>query len=359
MDTINELISRRDALKVGTGMIAGAGFGIDTPAPGAQTEAKPSRLREYSWVHGFNYQPSWGSHGITIWNDFREATFAKEVELGLKHFPRLNALRIWFSYDAHLADPKRFLAAAKRAAELLAQRRVKMIPVIFNGWHSLVDFGGFSREQLSSSFHNKPSFGSHRQYLRELIEAVRSAGDLLMYDISNEPFNNGGKEKGSIELRFLETMARQIRELDSKTPVSVGTQGCPGVGGPGDLDLIDSFVDVHAVHPYWIPHIPAETHAENFAKMVKHLERLDKPAIATECCWGSNDDATRVRYIQHDLGLLKQAGIGFLPHGLNHSRVADLHRPVPGRSWETMYMGFIEPDGSIRPGHEVYNEFCG
>ncbi len=179
-----------------------------------------------------------------------------------------------------------------------------------------------------------------------------------MYDISNEPFNNGGKEKGSIQLRFLEAMAQQIRELDPRTPVSVGTQGCPGVGGPDDLNLIDSFVDVHAVHPYWIPGTPAEKHAENFAKMVEHLVRLGKPAIATECCWGSNDDLTRVRFIRHDLGLLKQAGIGFLPHALHHSWVADLHRPVPGRRWETMYMGFIEPGGAIRPGHDVYNEFC-
>ena len=91
--------------------------------------------------------------------------------------------------------------------------------------------------------------------------------------------------------------------------------------------------------------------------MVEHLERLGKPAIATECCWGANDDAARVKYVRHDLGLLKQAGIGFLPHALHHSPVADLHRPVPGRKWGTMYMGFIEPDGSIRPGHEVYNEF--
>ena len=141
-----------------------------------------------------------------------------------------------------------------------------MIPVIFNGWHSLVDFGGFSREQLNQSFGTTPNFGSHRQYLCELLEAIRPAGNLLMYDVSNEPFNNGGKEKGSIVLHFLEAMAQQIRELDSKTPVSVGTQGCPGVGGPEDLNLIDSFVDVHAVHPYWIPSIPAEKHAENFAQ---------------------------------------------------------------------------------------------
>ena len=326
--------------------------------PDAPGEPPAPRIHEYAWVRGFNYQPSWGSHGIAVWNDFREATFAREVELGLKHFPKLNTLRVWFSYDAHVAAPQRFLAAAKRAAEILAEHGVKMIPVCFNGWHSLVDFGGFSREQLYASLHNTPSFGPHRQYLCELIEAVHPAGNLLMVDISNEPFNNGGKEKGSIELAFLEAMARQIRDLDPQTPISVGTQGCPGVGGPEDLYLIDPFVDVHAVHPYWIPHIPAEQHAQDFAAMVEHLKRLGKPAIATECCWGSNDDATRAQYVRHDLTLLSQAGIGFLPHALHHSLVADLHRPVAGRKWETMYMGFIEPDGSVRPGHEVYNEFC-
>jgi hypothetical protein len=317
----------------------------------------PSRIHEYSWVRGFNYQPSWGSHGIQIWNDFREATYAEEVDLGLRHFPGLNTLRVWFSYDAHVADRARFLAAAGRAARILAERAVRMIPVFFNGWHSLVDFGGLSREQLLMSLPGTPSFGPHRQYLRDLIDAIRPADSLLMYDVSNEPFNNTTREKGTIELAFLEAMAEQIRALDPETPISVGTQGCPGIGGPEDLDLVDPFVDVHAVHPYWIPTIPAEKHAADFASMVEHLGRLGKPAIATECCWGSNDDAKRVEYVRHDLGLLQDAGIGFLPHALHHSRVADLHRPVPGRAWETMYMGFIEPDGTVRPGHEVYNEF--
>ena len=58
-----------------------------------------------------------------------------------------------------------------------------------------------------------------------------------------------------------------------------------------------------------------------------------------------------------ELGLLKRHGIGFLPHALHYSAVADLHRPHSWQTWDSMYMGFIEPDGSIRPGHEVYNEF--
>ena len=43
---------------------------------------------------------------------------------------------------------------------------------------------------------------------------------------------------------------------------------------------------------------------------------------------------------------------------MRHSPVADLHRPVPGRDWETMYMGFVEPDGGLRPGHGVFNDFA-
>lgn len=103
MNATSPRITRRKALKLCAGVLASA-----AGAAVAQTDPTASRLREYSWVRGFNYQPSWASHGITIWNDFREATYAKELDLGLKHFPKLNTLRIWFSYDAHVADPKRW-----------------------------------------------------------------------------------------------------------------------------------------------------------------------------------------------------------------------------------------------------------
>ena len=291
---------------------------------------------------GLQLSAQLGQPRLQIWNDFREATFAREVELGLKHFPKLNILRIWFSYDAHVADPEAIPRGGKTGLGILAERKIKMIPVIFNGWHSPVDFGGFCREQLKMSSRMKPTFGPHRQYLCELIETIRPAGNLLMYDIANEPFNISGERGPGLLVEFPQAMAQQIRELDAKTPISVGTQGCPGIGGPEDLDRLDPFVDVHAVHPYWIPipRIPAEKHVEDFGKMVEHLKKLGKPAIATECCWGSNDDATRVQYIRHDLGLLKAAGIGFLPHALHHSKVADLHRPVPGPKMGNHVHGF-------------------
>ena len=350
----NMNLARRDAIKkIGVGAVAGAALSAGNVLQSfGATNVKTDRMTEYSWVRGFNYQPSWGCNGIQIWNDFRESTFVHEVDLGLKLFPKLNVLRIWFSYDAYISNRTSFLAAAKQAAAILSSRNIKMIPVIFNNWHSIVDFGGFSIEQLNMSRGNN-NYGAHRQYLRELAEALLPANNLLMYDIANEPFNNGGLAE--ITLDFLKSMSMELKKIDTKTPVSIGTQG---IFGGEDLSAIDPFVDIHAIHPYWCKDwCSQEENVERFAKMINQLKKLGKPVIATECCWGSNDDAIRVKYIRNDLDLLKQAGIGFLPHGLHHSFVADLHRPLSWRKWDTMYMGFIEPNGLIRSGHEIYNEY--
>jgi hypothetical protein len=80
-------------------------------------------------------------------------------------------------------------------------------------------------------------------------------------------------------------------------------------------------------------------------------KKLGKPMICTECCWGAmDDDAERARIVRANLQALKQYGIGFFPHALWTSGVADLHKGG-------LYMPFILEDGSLRPGHEVYNEF--
>ena len=144
----NITLTRRDALKK-NGVGAALSAGNVLQSFGA-SNVQPDRMNEYSWVRGFNYQPSWGCNGIQIWNDFRESTFIREVDLGLRLFPKLNVLRIWFSYDAYISDRLKFLAAAKQASVILSGRNIKMIPVIFNNWHSLVDFGGFSIEQLNA-----------------------------------------------------------------------------------------------------------------------------------------------------------------------------------------------------------------
>jgi hypothetical protein len=94
-----------------------------------------------------------------------------------------------------------------------------------------------------------------------------------------------------------------------------------------------------------------------YAKNVQLAKDVAKPLISTECCWGSLDDGVRVKRIRDELGALKKHKIGFFPHALYESYVADLHRPQYGFVDKPGYMAFINMDGTLRAGHDVYNAF--
>ncbi len=95
--------------------------------------------------------------------------------------------------------------------------------------------------------------------------------------------------------------------------------------------------------------VPASVVADSLAL----AKKLGKPMISSECCWGAENDAERVSIIRTNLQALKQYKMGFFPHALYTSGVADLHKYKEG-----LNMPFILDNGSLRPGHDVYNEFA-
>ncbi len=45
-------------------------------------------------------------------------------------------------------------------------------------------------------------------------------------------------------------------------------------------------------------------------------------------------------------------------HALQHSLVADLHYAAYGPVGSRRRLHFVNPDGSLRKGHEAFNEYC-
>jgi hypothetical protein len=82
-----------------------------------------------------------------------------------------------------------------------------------------------------------------------------------------------------------------------------------------------------------------------------------KDLVANETVWGARDDADHVEQIRYTLTELSKRGIGFVVHALNHSLAADLHRDEFGPVGPPECLHFIEVDGTLRRGHEVFNEF--
>ena len=341
-------LTRRDALFLGAGTAlsaaaASAGTGVFKVASAGQAEW----VNPYRDIRGFNYQPSYEATGYSIWRQFQSAKFDTELGLGKKYFPKFNAVRYWLSFDAFAVDPTGFAANFETAVAIASSHGLRVIPTLFNNWHSVPEFGGIADEKLKYWFVNYGARGTAANYVfRPYLQKVVGdhAGDtrILAWDLCNEPHNNGD---AALTLEWLAHTYALCKSLGATQPVSVSVQG-----GLGQLSSVEAISDLFMIHPYFAT-------AAGLGEAVGFAQTKNKGVLATECCWGSLDDAARAQNVASDCGALAQAGIGFMPHALHESLVGDLHRAQYGVLSSASSMHFIAMDGAQRPGHEVYNTF--
>jgi hypothetical protein len=141
------------------------------------------------------------------------------------------------------------------------------------------------------------------------------------------------------------------KELGAKAPLCVGTEA-----NLEDIKLIEPISDILTTHPYWINQTKTE-YEESLDTYVEFANQVKKPLLATETCWGALDDKERVSIIRYTLSELKKRDIGWLAYLLHHSLIADAHRPEFGPVGFPGNLSFIEADGSLRPGHSIFNDF--
>lgn len=158
------------------------------------------------------------------------------------------------------------------------------------------------------------------------------------------------------ELQWLAWLAGTLRVLGVTQPLTIGNVQTPN---HYTLQLTNDLVDVISIHPYYQEKIfTPETYRDHIALAVDIAKEAGKPLIATECVWGSLDDEVRVNNIRVTMETLKSQGVGVIVHALNHSLVADLHKPEFGPVGEAGRLEFIEADGSLRAGHGAFNDYA-
>lgn len=165
---------------------------------------------------------------------------------------------------------------------------------------------------------------------------------ILAWDICNEPFNSSCEHMEP----FLENTYHLAKALGVKQALGISVSA-----SLIQVKKVEPFSDVLMIHPYFA--------AENkgLAEIVTFAFDRGKPLLATELCWGNIDDTERARMIKSDLDVMKSFNLGFLPHAAYESRVADLHRPDWGPLSSAGYMAFINRDGSLRQGHQIFNDY--
>jgi len=302
-------------------------------------------------IYGFNYQPSWGNNGLTVWGEaFDAKKYREELEAGKKYFPKFNTVRIWLSWSAYRKDPERFIRNFQAAVDICGELDLLVMPVLFNRWP-----GGW--DEITNPELLAPDFDARfGPYVRALVTPLRGDLRILAWDLCNEPYAQNPMPD-EVCIPWLFKLREAVKQSDRSALVCIGNHD------NRTTERTAPFQDIITPHIY-LPSYgseykdPAKTpaplpkSAQGIDVLVELAKRINKPLLCSECCWGAwnTGDAERVRYIRYNLQALKERGIGFMPHALWTSKVMDLHKGG-------LNMPFILEDGSLRPGHDVYNEF--
>lgn len=320
--------------------------------------------RTYAHIRGFNYQPSYGSTSMENWLYFKADVFELELRRGKHHFPNMNAVRLWLSWDAYMRDPAGFGRHFERALDICSRLGLLVVPVLFNRWHdNTLDCGGIYIDHFMpgwswvSAREEREACGPFQTYVLDIVGSHADDGRILVWDVCNEPFSYSlpverMKDIEEAEYRWLEKMYGYCKKALARAPVGVSIHPVHERGG---LERIEPISDVLLIHPYFTGTL------ESFERLLDDyadVARLSgKPLLVTEACWGSLDDQWRSDNIRVTLRELKKRNIGWLVHLLHHSRVADAHGPEYGPVGDPGNLAFINADGSLRPGHGVFNDF--
>jgi len=329
--------------------------------------------KSYDFVRGFNYQPSYGSHEVEIWKKFDPQVVELELRRGKWYFPKMNCIRIWMSWNAFMHGPDHFGYAFDKIIDICGQLDLSVQPCLFNRWHDpVLDWGGIytdhfvprvswiSREwEWWKGKRNDKMFDA---YIERIVGPHAKDERIFSWDMACEPFSyyeHGLEEHPHIrdaEFNWLKGIREHILSLGAVAPITVGMHNAYGIKG---YEFVETLCDIICFHSYWIPGTQEKKDFEKeLDDTVAFAEKVGKPIINNETCWGKHDHQEHVEVIKYTLGELVKRKIGFLPHALHWSGVADLHYPEDGPTAGPENLAFIDKDGSLRPGHEVYNDFC-
>ena len=323
---------------------------------------------DFSRVRGFNYQPGYGSTSYENWMWFDGDAVRRELGWGKKAFPGINTIRLWLSWDAYVRNPQAFTQHFEEALQICESYGLRVIACLFNRWHNaFCDNGGVYLEKLipGSQQYDRWFF---RPYLEDVCAAHRSDPRILVWDLCNEPFSHDmpfsqARATVDCEVSWLKDMFACLREIGVEQHIGTSIHGAVN---REMMEAVDCVSTVFMIHPYlqWTP--DARAFAERCRKVIDHLDwqvgyaaARSKPVFVTECCWGSIDSRRFAENIRATLTEYRKRNLGFVAHALCCSGVADLHPPRLGPILQDLgQFNFLDENGNIRPGLEVFNEFC-
>jgi hypothetical protein len=197
-----------------------------------QSSAQTSRFpTDLSNVRGFNYTPALvqGSprHHVDCWTSYDPEVI--EFDLDLAARLKLNQCRVFVPYQSWLEDKDGLAGKLEHFVRACHKRGIGVMPVV-----------GYLRDWTRD-----PSLlPQAREWAEFLVETLSDEEGLAFWDVMNEPDWPTDEELVRRECEYAKYMAGVFRELDPKTPVTIGMAFVPG------MEEMADYMDVLSFHDY-------------------------------------------------------------------------------------------------------------
>jgi hypothetical protein len=261
------------------------------------------------WLVGCNFIPSTAINQLEMW---QEATFDPQTiarELGWAADIGLNTVRVYLHDLAWEADAEGFKERVDRFLEITQQFGIKPLFVFFDDcWNGNPKIG--PQPEPVPSVHNSgwlqspglevvndpESWGRLERYVDDVVSTFSQDERILMWDLYNEPGNNGN---GAKSLPLVKAVFEWAREANPSQPLSVGIWF--------DLRELNEHLlalsDVITFHNY--------SPADKLVQQIAELRQHGRPLICSE--WMAR---TLGSLVETSLPIFFQENVGCINWGL-------------------------------------------
>ena len=236
---------------------------------------------QHQWLTGANYIPATAINQLEMWQ--AETFDAPQIdkELGWAESIGFNTMRVFLHSVAWKEDPDGFKKRVGEFLNIAAKHKIQPLFVFFDDcWNKEPKPG--KQPDVKPGIHNsgwmqdpgQPAsadtsiFPGLEKYVKDVLTTFGHDKRILMWDLYNEPGNNG---KGNESLPLLKKIFQWAREVNPDQPVSAGMWNWK-------LEDLNAFQftnsDVITYHDY--------QEAPKHLEVIQILKSSGKPLICTE-----------------------------------------------------------------------------
>ncbi|WP_316828110.1 glycoside hydrolase family 2 TIM barrel-domain containing protein [Pedobacter miscanthi] len=298
------------------------------------TEQANAWYKKQAWMTGCNYQPASAVNQLEM---FQETTFDPtqiDKELGWAQELGFNTMRVFLHHIAWTSDKEGFKKRLDNYLDISAKHNVKTILVFFDDcWNDKyapgkqpepkigVHNSGWLRDPGTDIRNNPDSLKMLEAYVKDILTVHKDDKRILMWDLYNEPGNNGYVDKS---LNLLKQVFSWAKTVNPSQPLTAGVWNYGAhFENLNKFQLENS--DIITYHHYG--------YIDRHQAKIADLKAYKRPLVCTEYMARRNGSL-----FQTILPMLKAENVGAINWGFVSGKTNTIY------AWDTPMPGGKEPE---------------